>query len=252
LSDVNDRIGEEKTNNFGSTMIIKEYRGCMDIDVYFPKYNYTTEHVQYDNFKKGNIKCVYEPRTFEVGYLGEGEYNTSINGKSTKYHEIWIEMLRRCYSPKYIEKYPTYKGSEVCSQWHNFQNFARWVEENYYNIGEEQICLDKDILIKGNKIYSPQTCVFVPQTINKLFTKSNKCRGNLPIGVSRMDKKYRACCSVNKKNISLGCYDTPEEAFQAYKNFKEKYIKEIAEKYKDKIPSKLYDAMIMYQVEIDD
>ena len=76
-----DRTSEETINNFGSKMVIKEYRGCMDIDVYFPEYNWTFEHTQYNNFKKGLIKCPYEPRYFGVGYLGEGKYEISENGK---------------------------------------------------------------------------------------------------------------------------------------------------------------------------
>lgn len=178
-----DRTGEEKTNNFGSKMIISDYRNYDDIDVYFEKYNWISKNKKYSDFKKGNIKCVYEPRTYEVGYLGEGRYKVSEKGKSTKYHVIWKDMLRRAYDPKFIEKYPTYTGCEVYSPWHNFQVFGEWLDENYYKIENEVMCLDKDILCKGNKIYSPETCIFVPNRINVLFVKSDGSRGDLPIGV---------------------------------------------------------------------
>ncbi len=114
--------------------------------------------------------------------------------------------------------------------------------------------IDKDILCKGNKIYSPDACVVVPQNINKLFTKCNNSRGDLPVGVSyhKLNEKYIARCHVKGKLKHLGYYDSPEEAFYVYKNFKEKYIKEVAEEYKNKIPQKLYDAMVTYKVEIDD
>lgn len=261
MSDMNDRIdnridriGEEKTNSFGSLMRIINYRNNKDIDVYFPEYGWIKEHTMYKCFIKGEIKSPYECRTFEKGYLGEGEYNTVTNRKPTKYYHLWYEMLRRAYDPKYIQKHPTYEGCEVCQEWLNFQVFAEWVNKNYYEIEGEQICLDKDILIKGNKIYSPDTCVFVPQTINKLFTKSDKARGDLPIGVcyDKLNKKYKAYCNVNGKHKSLGYYDTKEEAFQVYKNSKEDYIKKVAEEYKEKIPTKLYNAMVSYQVEIND
>ena len=79
-----DRIGEEKINNFGSKMIISEYRGCMDIDVYFPEYNWEAKNKQYNDFKNGKIKCPYEPRYFGKGYLGEGKYKVSENSKLKK------------------------------------------------------------------------------------------------------------------------------------------------------------------------
>ena len=96
-----DRIGEERVNNFGSKMIIKDYRGCMDIDVYFPEYNWTFKHAQYTHFKRGNIKCPYEKRCFGVGFLGEGKYKVRENGKLTDEYKIYHDMLRRCYDLKY-------------------------------------------------------------------------------------------------------------------------------------------------------
>jgi hypothetical protein len=116
------------------------------------------------------------------------------------------------------------------------------------------MCLDKDILFKGNKIYSPETCVFVPSDINILFTKTNAKRGDFPIGVTYNKKvgKYQSRCNVNSKLIHIDFFNTPEEAFFAYKIFKEKLIKHIANKYKDKIPNNLYEAMLRYEVEITD
>lgn len=247
-----DRTGEINYNNFGSKMVIKEYRKAIDIDVYFPEYNYTKTNVDYGNFKKGTISCVYERRTFGVGYLGEGKYTMSMNGKHTKCYSTWLNMLARCYHKENEKNY--YQICEVRHEWHNFQGFSDWFQANYYEIEGQLMNLDKDILCKGNKIYSPDTCVFVPQNINKLFTKRDNCRGDLPIGVvyNKSNKKYNARCDVNGKKKTLGYYNTPEEAFQVYKNFKENYIKEVAEEYKNVIPQKLYKAMINYKVEIND
>ena len=247
-------IGTMNYNNFGSEIIVTNYRKLNDIDVYFPEYNWIKEHATYDNFKKGNVKCPYEKRTFNVGYLGEGEYKVSKNGKHTKCYDTWLKMLYRAYSPKYMQQHPTYKECRVHESWHNFQLFSKWYYDNFYQIEGEQMALDKDILCKGNKIYSPDTCVFVPQRINSLFTKSDNKRGDCPIGVTynKPGKIYETYCGTNGKRKYLGCYKTPEEAFQVYKNFKEKYIKEVAEEYRDKIPTKLYNAMITYEVEIDD
>ena len=121
MSKIVNRIGEENYNSFGSKMIIKEYRRAIDIDVYFPEYNWTFEHARYNDFKNGTIKCPYEPRVYGVGYLGEGKYKTRENGKTTDEYNIWRHMLQRCYDPKYQERYPTYKGCKVEDKWLNFQ-----------------------------------------------------------------------------------------------------------------------------------
>ena len=253
-----DRTGEERINNFGSKIIIKEYRGALDIDIYFPEYNWVAKHITYSNFKKGNVKCPYEPRLYEVGYLGEGKYKVSENGRITDEYIIWHSMLTRCYDPKYQEKYSTYKGCTVEDYLLNFQHMGKWLDENYYEIPGEQMCLDKDILCKGNKIYSRETCIFVPKRINNLFTKRDNTRGNSPIGTTpNSSGNYVAqCCDGNGKKIPLGTYSTKEEAFQVYKQYKEKVIKETIDSYKGKIPepyySRLKTAMYDYRVEIDD
>jgi hypothetical protein len=165
-------------------------------------------------------------------------------------------MLARCYSEKFHEKQPTYIGCTVCEEWHNFQNYAKWYDENYYEVDGYKMNLDKDILVKGNKIYSPETCVFVPDFINLLFVNRKQYRGSLPVGVkvcTKNPKKYEAQCRNNTgKRIYLGYYDSPEEAFQYYKEFKENLIKETAKEYEDRIPHTLFNAMCNYVVEISD
>ena len=230
----------------------------MDMDVYFPEYNWVLEHARYDHFKEGNIKCPYEPRYYGVGYLGEGEYKVRENGKLHRYYIIWHDMLKRCYDPKVHEKHPTYKGCEIENYLLNFQHMGEWIKDNYYEVPGEQMCLDKDILCKGNKVYSRETCIFVPQKINKLFTKRDNSRGDNPIGVSDLPSgNYRVDCNNGYgKQIPLGTYSTKEEAFQVYKQYKEKVIKEVIDSYEGKIPepfySRLREAMYNYKVEIDD
>ena len=194
MGKIKDRVGEINYNTFGSKMIIKEYRNKNNIDVYFPKYNWIKYNSTYQHFKNGLIKCPYEPRVYNRGYIGVGKYIPMENKKT---YELWLNMLKRCYSDKVSAKNSTYKKSEVFNEWLNFQNFAEWYYENYYEIEGENMHLDKDILVKGNKIYSPDTCVFVPQSINSLFIKSDKARGDLPIGVTKEHKKYSAqCCNT--------------------------------------------------------
>lgn len=255
-----DRVGEENSNNFGSKMVIVGYKSALNLDVYFPKYNWIAKNKEYKKFKNGNIKCPYEKRYYGVGYLGEGDYKASENGKHTKCYKTWYDMLRRCYDEKYHERQPTYIDCEVDEEWLCYTNFGDWFKENYYEIEGQKMCLDKDILHKSNKIYSPDTCVFVPQNINKLFTKNDNNRGEYPIGVyyDKATGKFKTYCNIydfkeNKtKRKHLGYYNTPEDAFKSYKQFKERYIKEVAEYYKNLISKKLYDALCNYKVEITD
>lgn len=247
-----NRIGEINYNKFGSKMEIIEYRNYDDIDVYFEEYNYTKTNVEYGSFKRGTTLCPYDCRTYGVGYLGEGKYKASENGKNTKCYNTWMQMIRRCYSKKFQERNPTYKDCEVCPEWHNFQVFAEWYYENYYEIDKEVMCLDKDILCKGNKVYSPETCVFVSNRINVLFIKADSKRGDLPIGVRKYKNTYVAQMNVNGKMTHLGYFDTPHEAFLMYKLNKELALHIIANEYKNEIPSKLYEAMINYKVEEND
>lgn len=247
-------IGISKKNNFGSTMIIVGYNNFHDIQIYFPEYKWTMLHGDYKSFENGNMKCPFERRTYEIGYLGDGPYTTYDikNKKSNNCYNTWCNMLKRCYSGN--QRYKTYDNCIVCDEWHNYQNFAKWYYDNFYNCNNELMDLDKDIIKKHNNIYSPDTCVFVPHRINVLFIKNNKKRGNLPIGVSKQSggDKYRVRCNIDGYEKQLGVRDTVEEAFNLYKQYKENLIKSIAEEYKQYIPEKLYKAMCEYKVDIQD
>lgn len=203
--------------------------------------------VDYSAIKNGTLKNPLHRSLCGVGFIGIGKYEASRNSKP---YSIWRGVITRGYDKKVKEKYPTYKEVTVCKEWHNFQNFASWLEENY----KEGFELDKDILIKRNKVYSPETCTFVPRYINTLFIKCNSKRGNLPIGVcySTRDKVFVASVRIYGKSLHLGTFGTPEEAFQAYKTVKEEHIKEVAELYKDCISENTYNALIRYIIEKND
>ena len=147
-----DRTGEENYNNEGTLMRIIKYRRVNDIFVEFQDEYKANVHTTYSSFKKGNVKNPFHKSVYSVGYIGIGKYKTKLNGKQTKVYEVWQKMLQRCYDPYYINKYPTYIDCYVCKDWHNFQNFAQWWEDNVYNCNNEKMHLDKDILCKGNKI----------------------------------------------------------------------------------------------------
>lgn len=243
-------VGKVFHSSNGEPLTIIDYQGALEVAVKDSRGNIFV--VEMGNLKKSNVKNPYTPIVYGVGYFGVGKHKSASSRRTTKPYKIWNHIMERCYSEEYHSKYETYKDCSVCEEWHNFQNFARWYEENYYEVEGERMELDKDILIKGNKVYSPETCIFVPQGINSLFIKANKLRGDLPIGVTRNRGRLMVSFSKYGKQQVIYGFNNPIEAFNAYKEHKEEYIKEVAESYKPYIPTKLYEAMLKYEVEITD
>lgn len=202
-------IGEVKTNKNGTQMEIIDYINCDHVVVKFETGN--TKVISYDHFKSGSVKNPYDRTVFNFGYIGEGKYKST----DTAYTN-WAHMIERCYDPKFLNANPTYRNTVVCDEWLNFQNFAAWYHENYYTIEGCRMSLDKDILVKGNKVYSPQTCVIVPDFINSTF-------GNI-------------------RTTLTG------EALEKHKLKRIARISEITEQYKDQIPAALYNALLTYQL----
>ena len=251
-----ERLGQTIMQKCGELAYVVEYVDSGDITVQF-KTSGELVKTTYSNFVKGKVKSHFTPTVYGVGITGL-QPTRDENGEKLDSYTCWSSMLNRCYSAKFQEKHQTYIGCSVCDEWLYFPNFKNWYDNNYYEINDRTSQLDKDILVKGNKVYSPDTCVFVPDFINKLFTKRQNRRGKLPIGVcfDKVSKKYKAQLNtfkdgrVTKKG--LGYFTTADEAFKAYKQAKEDYIKKIADEYKDKIPVELYQAMYNYEVSIND
>ncbi len=235
------RINEIKYNRYGEKMTLIAYENAHDVVIEFE--NGYKINTQYVNFELKRLKSPYAKTLFGIGFLGEGEYSPIIN---KDIYECWSSMFKRCYGKNKYGKY----NKTVCNEWHNFQNFAKWYDENYYEVGDERIELDKDILVKGNNIYSPETCIFVPQRINSLFIGINDLRC-LPKGVSIKDNKYMSKVHIGNKSIHLGYFDTPVEAWYQYKLYKELYIKQVADEYKEYIPEKLYNAMYNFEISLE-
>lgn len=140
------------------------------------------------------------------------------------FYIVWADMLKRCYSDKYLKKYPTYTGCSVCEDWLYFSKFKSWMEQQDWE-GKE---LDKDLLVMGNKVYCPEMCLFVSKDVNYLFLSKFNKRGEYFLGVSSTGSKirpYRAQCSVGKVKIELGRFHTELEAHNAWKRAKIDAIK---------------------------
>lgn len=244
----------------GSGATCVEYNNCNNITIRFDD-SEMTMHTRWDHFIQGTFSSPFD-KTHYGGYIGF--YNKNRDLDKQKAYNTWLCILKRCFDEKFKEENPTYKNASMCDEWMNYSNFYNWIinQKNYdkwnNNFGW---CVDKDILIKGNKVYSPDTCCLVPHKVNVLFCKNDKHRGHLPIGVTYFKKsdKYKVTLtdSVNYKGKTtkyLGVYKTPEEAFNVYKSYKEKMIRRVAEsEYKNQnITEQCYKAMINYKVEITD
>lgn len=256
MSECEFKVGDQRLNFQGLNMTIISYEHGL-IDVKFDD-GYIRKNAHVSEFKNGTIRNHMVPALYGVGILGD--IKTKENGKFIKEYATWSNMLQRCYSEEKQKEFPRYKGCSICDEWLYFPNFYNWCHEqtNWDKVIEnpKMFHIDKDILVKGNKVYSPNTCCFVPANVNILFIKGNAARGNYPIGVTPFQGKYRARYNdpIQKKTINKYGLDTIEEAFEFYKQYKEEVIKKVAEEEytKGTIIKKCYEAMMSYTVEITD
>lgn len=150
----------------------------------------------------------------------------------------WHSMIGRCYNPKVHISHPRYKECKICSEWHIYSNFKRWFDDNYV----DNWALDKDILVRGNKIYSPENCCFVPVEINNMFKDGYK--QYLPRCVRKENGKYAFRCITPSGRTTKRGFSTPEDAYVAYRRMKKDYIKYLANKYKGQLNAVVYNALI--------
>ena len=231
---------------------IISYKDSKNVRVKFIDTGFETV-ARLDNIRNGKVKDRYLPSVYGVGIVGT-KYPISEGGVHTKEYGLWKNMLRRCYSDTYKKKYPTYIDCKCSENFKSYEYFYEWCNEQVW-FGHQVWQLDKDLLIKGNKVYSENTCVFIPSGINSLLIKCTASRGEHLIGVywSKTANAFVARVSRNKGGSEhLGLFNTEIEAFNAYKQAKESFIKEQAEKWKDKIDIRAYEALMNYTVEITD
>lgn len=233
-----------ETKGFGKC-IVKEYIDSCNILVQFEDGTEVT--VSNGQVLKGSIKNPNMPFVSGVGFLGQGDYSNKDNPECYKY---WNGILERSYCPKFHAKKPTYADCSVVVEWHNFQNFASWF---YTQVKEEGWELDKDLLVKGNRIYGPDTCCFVPRALNILILHRKQAGSDLslPIGVHESPNKGRyisTCKDENGKNVSLGFSGSVEETAMKYKMFKEQVIKKVAERWKQRIDPRLYQSLMNWEI----
>jgi len=185
-----------------------------------------------------------------VGF-NDGKYPAKVKGKIAKGYALWSSLLKRCYCPERQKRQPTYIGCSVSENFKSYSYFHEWYQSQM-GCTQRGFQLDKDLIFRGNKLYSENTCLFLPSELNKLLVTSKASRGNLPLGVTNSRGKFKVNCSTNTASAFIGRFNTPEEAFQAYKQTKEVFIKQQAEKWKALIDPRAYAALMAYEVLITD
>ena len=253
LNDISkDCVGKVcKSKSSGDFKILK-YNDTANVEIRFLKTGYEMV-TQLGNIKSGKVKDPYAPSVCGVGVVGT-KYPSMINGVQTKEYDLWHNMLQRCYNGAFKKKRPTYECCEVSDKFKRYEYFYEWCQKQigFDNQGWQ---LDKDLLVKGNKVYSEDSCVFLPQEINSLLVKSNASRGEYLIGVcwDKAKRSFKAQLRKNRgKSEHLGLFKTELKAFNVYKTAKESYLKEQANEWKSQIDDRAYNALMNYQVEITD
>lgn len=209
-----------KTNEGYYVKIINKFKKYK-VEVQFEDEYAHRKIVYMDCVKSGNIKNPFHKSVCGIGFYGVGEFSKK---NFLHMYDTWASMLKRCYSEKTKGRDTYYKNVTVCDEWHNFQNFGKWYEENYpYDIKDIKFNLDKDLLQIGvnNKIYSPNTCVFLPSSINS-FLVNNQTNNNTSgyTGASYKTSMNKWVAQIRDfetgKYKHLGTFGTKEEAYVKY------------------------------------
>ena len=239
-----------KTNNYGDVVVL-EYNNASDVTIKFLNTG-NIRKTATSELRNGEIR---DNEAFPVYKVGVMDIPNELRRGQPhpREYSIWNGVRQRCYNEYIRDKLMPYKGVEMSDNFKIYSYFKEWCNKQI-GFDQDNWQLDKDILSKDNKVYSEDTCCFVPPEINCAVTNNKSVRGQFPQGViyNSTRTRYRARIQRGDKWESLGTYDTPEEAFYAYKPVKEAYIKSLAEKWKDKIDPRVYDALMKWEINIDD
>lgn len=234
--------GRTFLNKQGCMAIVSKYLNSNNVEFYIEGHPEHTLKTAVSHLRNGEFRNPFKPNK-NGGYFGVGEFKSGANDKKTPESQAWHNMLNRCYDNS---RYKEYVDCSVCSEWLNFQRFAKWYTGNdFYNMGYE---LDKDILIKGNKVYSPSACSLIPKEINTLLLDRGSEIWGLPSGVSKNGSSFYTKLRKGGKTEGIGSFKTANEAHQAYVVAKEAYVKEVANKWRGRIDERVYDALMNWTV----
>lgn len=234
----------------GGDCTIIEYIDSKKVRVQFNDRHGAKVWAQLPRIRSGKVKNPYAPTVHGVGFFGEGPHPSKIDKVTQKPYQVWRGMLERCYTAAAQEKFPTYIGCTVSEEWLNFQVFAQWFNDQDKPADWE---LDKDILFRGNKLYSAETCALVPLHVNSLLILKPRHRGAHPIGTYQAGERFYAQMTTPENaHVHLGSYATSEEAFHAYKVAKEAFIQKTALQWQQLLDPAVFTALMNYRVNIND
>lgn len=251
--EVRTKVGAVFKNNSCENCEVIEVFSATKILVRFE--NGFEDYFSQDSLERCSFKNKTYPSVYGVGFSGKGVYSSR---RHNKIYKKWQSMLQRCFDREFQKQHDTYLDCTVCEDWFNFQNFAEWAYSQPNYSDNYKLHLDKDLLKKGNRLYSPENCCFIPHEINTLIVTTSKVGTELPVGViwHKRDNEYRAQMTIRKgtkrTNVHILSSKCPHECFLAYKSVKEQRIKDMAEEFKDFITKAAYDALMSREVEITD
>lgn len=233
-----------KSKNFGEFEVLG-FKTETEVLIRFTYTGFETI-VNLAQIESGAIVDRFYPTTFGVGYLGDDD-KVSVN--NSRQYQLWYKMLTRCYGDDV--KYRSYSDCTVSDNFKNLSYFCNWcLKQTGFN--EKGFEFDKDLLSKNIKRYSEDTCVFIPKEINLFIASSKSVRGEFVIGVhfDRFSKKYKVA-RTSWCNDTKG-YNSEWEAFMVFKKAKEAHAKKLANKYKDRVDPRVYEALMSYKVLLTD
>ena len=191
------------------------------------------------------------PTVYGLG-CNDVPFNTAVSGVHIWQYLMWKSMTQRCFDEKLKARKPTYKDVTCCDEWLSFANFFEWVNKEVGYSGKlDGYQFDKDLIVKGNRVYSPEACSFVPREVNVLLTDHKAARGEWPVGVCFHNRrgKWVAMLSCDASPKHLGYYSTPEEAFSTYKIAKEAQIKVVALRHKDFLKPAVFESLMIWEIQ---
>lgn len=182
----------------------------------------------------------------------DGNIKIAKDGKKHPAYQLWYSMLQRCYGEKFKQLRPAYKACTAAHEFHRFSTFIEWASSQI-GYGQPGFQIDKDLLLPGNKVYGPDFCLFLPRAINMAIQIRRPTR-ELPVGVywCQRSKKFKAQMTNGGSVVPLGSYNTPEEAFAAYKPAKEEALSNLADFWKGQIDLRAYAALKNFRITIED
>ena len=242
-------VGTVFPTNFNGDCTVVSAKSCNNIVVMFS--DGTEVQVRSGNLTKGIVKNPNNAKIFGVGCNDIGETNT-------KLYTVWHSMIRRCYSEVFHKQNKAYRDVTVQESWKRFSNFKRDVETlPFYSYCESHgYELDKDILTDGTRMYKLETVCFVPKEINAVLIKEVGVNGRKGYHInSHGNYSISTTRELNEIRKELGLrysFKTAREASEVYRLCKKERIRKLANKWKDQIDARVYEALMNYQVEITD